>query len=254
MALRVREMVATGAPDGQSCWVDVGQRIGVAAATVGTSPTIQLGHSVQGKAKVASGSVSVADYVGSGNPIRQLNGADITLSAAQAAEATLTLGLSVYRIIGTLGSTGGASTTSVPLAGVIPNWTSLPSGSTITITKLDGSASTTLTTTAAVGPGASAIPVSSVNLTGYAIGSMLVWQVGNGPVLGWLNTASGTPALVAYAPTAMAWLQSANASIQGGSAGPNWLPLLIHDLLVYAAVLSTSTLAVPALSITTYEN
>jgi hypothetical protein len=251
MALRTRQTVATGAPDGQSCWVDSGGRIPLGATTAGTSATAFMGHAVQGVAKTASGSVNVADFVPPGVSIRQLNGALLALSALLAAQTTLDVTLSVYRTVGTLGATGGASTTSVPLT--VPLQTAMPSGSTATITELSGGASTTLTLTAAAPVGATSLAVSSVNLTGYASGSPIVWQVGNGPVLGWLTSGVGTPAFAAYSPVLMPWI-TANTSVQGGSAGPNYLPLQVGDLFVASEQTSTSTVAVPSATITTLEN
>jgi hypothetical protein len=205
MGLTDRSSEAIGGPRGGTAWFDCGDSFTLAGNGTNGHTSFTVTTTLPGN--IAAQTVTrpnsfylnynqplaYQDFLDSTQLIQTLYGFQVTASAAMGAQTTLNLSMSVYRTVGTLSGAGGAATTSVPLTN--PLTQAIPSGSTLTITKVDSSGtSASLTTSAVANAGATSIPITSANLTGYATLSNISWQVGNNPAFGWLASGTGTPA------------------------------------------------------------
>lgn len=265
MGLPDRFTIAKGGPRQGTCWDDEGDSFTLQNhATISATTTVPGLFAAQTVTRpnpfIAAGNVveSILETVDATQIIQTLYGFQVTASVLQAALTNLTLTLSVYRTVGQQSGAGASGTTSLPLKLALTG--AIPSGSTLTITKVDGSASTTVTTSAAAARGDTSIAVTSVNLTGYADGSNLSWQVGNNPAFGWIGGSGGTPAfpvgVSVVSPAvaantslitsgAVAW-PSPNGVTAANAAG---IPVQWGDSLMLNCVTSSSTATVQVLNI-----
>lgn len=246
--LKTRMAVSAGGPDGQSSWFDSGETYAFIARTVNTTdPQIPLQSIAPADLQLAGGMTQV-DVLATNQPIQRLNGAQLCMAAVLAAQATLTLGISVLRNFGPLAvaAPNGVAVTSITLKN--PLSVGLANGQVLTITNAAGSTPETVTTSAAVAAGATVVPIQSWTPTAsYAIGNPVVGTVGNGPCFGWQNGAGGgTPTFAAYNTYSLPAIKTNPAVITPASGNGSYVFLLPGDVIVWNDVLSAATLSQPA--------
>jgi hypothetical protein len=277
MGLTDRSSEAIGGPRGGTAWFDCGDSFSLATIAGSTTPSTVITTTQPGLIvcqtvtrpnpfylSSLSSSQTYGDVLDATNVIQTLYGFQVTAAVVMASSIHLTLTMSVYRVVGLTSGAGASGTTSITLKA--PLTQAIPDESTLTITKVDGSASTTTTIGPDVGvaAGATTIPVDSVNLTGYADSSFIVWQVGNAYAFGWAAGAgAGTPAfpvgasIIAPANTTPA---TGNSSLVAGTAawpGPGGtttalaagLPVQAGDALVLNIVTDSATVTAQPMNI-----
>jgi hypothetical protein len=258
VGLTDRRAESEGGPRGGTCWFDTGDSFTLQNhATITANTTLnQLCAQTVTRPNLAflKGSQLVTindDALDATNVIQTLYGFQITMGAALAASAALTLSMSVYRVVGALATaiTGGVAITSATLAA--PGLAQpLPSGSVLTLTNAAGNTQA-VTLSAAAAFAQQILAINSVTpANSYAVGNMAVWQVGNQAAFGWLNSGAGTPTFPAFA-SALGPPLTGNTSLitTGGSAagtvGNAALPVQAGDSLIVNLVTSAGTVIVP---------
>ena len=245
MALKSRELVSQGGPDGQSAWQDSGDNCSFPAQTITTSWPAQPFDIVPGADLQLAGGQGVPDNLPSGQAIQRLNGAAITLGVLQGAASTLYTSVRVMRNIGALTAqiaNAGGALTSLPITAN----TALASGQTFVLTNAAGTAQT-WTTSAAVKAGATSIPVTSTTPTGTnAIGNQGIAVVGNTSAFGWVTVGTGTPTLPADQSVPMPAIAANIALVTPSGGSGSYLPLFPGDTVELCLLMSAATLAVPA--------
>jgi hypothetical protein len=274
MGLTDRSTQSIGGPRGGTTWFDCGDSFSLATIAGSTTPSTVITTTQPGLivcqtvtrpnpfiATTLGTIVSYQDVLDSTNIVQTLYGFQVTSAVVMQSTIHLTLTMSVYRVVGLTSGAGASGTTSITLKSALTQ--AIPDESTLTITKVDGSASTTATVGPDVGAfaGATTIPVDSVNLTGYADSSFIVWQVGNGPAFGWTAGAgAGTPAfpagasIVAPAVAANTSLVTTGAIGWGGPGGTTAalaaaLPVQAGDALVLNILTDSSTVTAQPMNI-----
>lgn len=272
MALTTRSAQAIGGPRGGTTWIDSGNDYSLGGSGTNGPTTFTATTSLPGNIVIQTiplpnpfydsvgNLLAVQDILDSSNQIQHLYGFQVCASAAFSAQTTLTLEASVYRFVGTTASTFAPGTvTSIPLAA--PLTQTIASGQTLTITHT-GATNTTLTLSAQAAMGSSTLLVNSVNLSSYAVGDWISWQVGGGAAFGWVGGSGGTPVLPLGVPIVSpiitnTALVTTNAIPWPGplgttSAQTGAIGLHAGDSIVLNCVTSTSTVAsIPTLNIST---
>ncbi|HXA90641.1 MAG TPA: hypothetical protein VNW96_19155 [Mycobacterium sp.] len=266
MATTDRAGITRGGPRGGTEWADMGDSFTLqnhATVTATTTPNNLAAYTVTRPnaailtAQSAGGGVLqtvVDDFLDASNVIQTLYGFQVQASSVLAPQSTLTLSLSVYRQVGTLGVTvtGGVPITSITLAVGLTQ--PIPSGQTLTLTNAAGNTQVVTLSAAAVF-GQKVIPISSVTPANtYAIGNPAVWQVGGQAAFGWLAAGGGTPLFAAGASVLAPGLTGNTSLITtGGSAagtvGNSALSLQAGDSVVATIVTSAGTVVVPVCNV-----
>jgi hypothetical protein len=275
MAITTRSAQSVGGPRGGTAWFDSGEGFLLATIAGSTTPTTVITTTQPGliPMQVISrpnpfflttlGSVATnQDVLDPTTILNTLYGFQVAASVVQAATIHLTLNLSVFRTVGLLSGAGTSAMTSIPLKAALTQ--AIPTAATLTITRVDGSATgTTLTLSAAAPAGATTLAVNSVNLSNaqFADGAYITYQVGGGPAFGWIAGAgAGTPTFPVGA-TVMAPAIAANTSLvtpasatwlgPGGTATTAGIPLQAGDVLVLNVLTDSSTVTASPIMIET---
>jgi hypothetical protein len=253
MAQKLSFELIEGDPQNTSEWTDQGRNQRVAATTATTGGVNFLLHSIPlVDLYDAQGNSAGYSAPTSGRGLQRLNGCLIAPETVLAAASTLDLSISVLRSFGTLGAqitNAGGAITALTVGGSGIN-TPMPSGQTFVLTNAAGT-SQTWTLSAAAALGATTLAVNSQTPTGTnAVGNALVGTVGNQAAFGWLTGGTGTPTLVPNLSLAMPAL-TGNLQLVAPAGGGIWLPLYPGDAIQLNEQTSTSTVAVPALAVTT---
>jgi hypothetical protein len=104
--LKLRSAQSVGGPDGQSAWHSLNETAMIAGVTQGTTPVLTPVMVVGGASTGVAGGNPAPDSLASGSPICCLRGGQVVnLAATLALQATLGVGLAVYRAGAIVGGT-----------------------------------------------------------------------------------------------------------------------------------------------------
>jgi hypothetical protein len=256
MALRGRESVAVGAPDGGSTWADAGEAFTIAGGLTTTTATtggVTLPVTTISKPNSIVYGYPSPDYVQPGGAFQSLYGFQISTVAAMAAASNLSLYFQVQRNIGIgVPIVGGvAITTFTPAQALVAP---LASGQTIVLTNAAGNTQN-IVTSASVPALAQIIPINSVtpansyvaSPVGDVVGSSAITLVGNAGLFGWLAAAAGTPAIPANSSIVTPALTNIALVTLPQTTTP-FLPLQLSDQIQLVLITASSTATVQILN------
>jgi hypothetical protein len=243
MSQKLRSAVSYGGPNlSDSMWTDNGETGYFAAITSTSTPTF-IPISI-----VPQDTSSIDNLPGLtvGASINRLQGGQYAVisGTGMAVQPTLNLGLVIVRKFCTLSAqltNAGGAITSLPVTAVV---SPIPSGASLTITNATPTLQTWVTT-AAVLPGATAIPVTSQTPSAtFPAGLGVDGFVGGGSatapaiLFGWVVGGTGTPAFAAYQsyllPAITANIVAGSTTSTGDPYGP-FVPKLPGDITTFCA-------------------
>lgn len=219
MAQKVRSAASYGGPNlSDSMWLDNGETCYFASFSSTSTPTY-LPISI---CPLDTSAIDAVPGLTVGSALYRLQGGQFAVvsQTGLAVQSTLNLGICVLReyceLSAQIAAAGGAIT-SLPVTAVL---SPIPSGAVLNITNATPTLQT-WTTTAAVSPGATSIPVTSQTPSAtFPAGLGITGTVGGGAtataptiLFGWVSGGSGTPALQPYDSQP---LPAINANITAG--------------------------------------
>jgi len=246
MSLKVRELVSTGGPDGNSAWLDMGEQALLPAATVTTTPAIAVVQLIPTVDTQIAGGAYPGDSVVGGAAVARLNGAQVNFVTILAASIHFDLQVSVTRTA-TLGVAIAASVAITQVTMAYPLLGPMPEDQTFVITDAAGNTKT-FTSLGVTAAGSTVVMVDSVTpANAYAVGNPVVFQVGLSAAFGWVAGASaGTPVFGAKQSVAMPAITTNSALVTPTNGSGSYLPLAQGDRIEAITTTDSSTVTMPA--------